>query len=310
MRASSLFALLCSAVFIGYLAIGSCAGLSAAVASAAAPTPAVESSALDKQAGSAVAKLSQLADELYTAANDANRQVVYNLLQRMEELSELDAVRASGTAAGWTAYDQTVKELKQALSVKGTSQKWYLEAAKLKLASDALYRPTVPLWLQYEGILKDDENRISVAWQSQTEGRYAAAKVNLNIYRDHIDRFEIAALMQRDEGQIQALRDQVTYTERILNAVDGGTVKPQEVQFALEGLDSAASRLFRLSDGQPALAEAIPPGTTIGEYRKGSGQIVEMFIAAFVMAVLGFAGWRKYNVYRNVGEPVSRNKFK
>lgn len=306
MRPSSLFALLCSAVIIGVLAMGSFAS----EAAAAAPTPAALNTAPDKLGSSPLSKLSQLTDQLYTAANDANRQVVYTLLQRIEGLSAYDAIRSHGTEAGWTAFDQTVKQMKQEVSEKGTSQHWYLEAAKLKLASDALYRPTVPLWLQYEGVLKDDENRIKVAWQSQIEGHNAAARVNLNIYRDHMDRFEIAALMQRDETQIKGLKDQITYTERILAAVDGGTVKPQEVLYALDGLDAASSRLFRLSDGQPALAEAIPPGTTIGEYRRGSGQIVEMFIAAFVMAVLGFAGWRKYSQYRDVGEPVSRNKFK
>lgn len=282
----------------------------ASQAAAAAPTPAVENTASDKLGSSPLSKLSQLMDQLYTAANDANRQVVYTLLQRIEGLSANEAVRKNGTEAGWAAFDQTVKQMKQRVSEKGASQQWYLEAAKLKLASDALYRPTVPLWLQYEGVLKDDENRIKVAWQSQIEGHVAAAKVNLDIYRDHMDRFEIAALMQRDEAQIQAVKAQITYTERILAAVDGRTVKPQEVIYALNGLDSAASRLFRLSDGQPALAEAITPGMTIGEYRRGSGQIVEMFIAAFVMGILGFAGWRKYSIYRDEGESVSRNKFK
>ncbi|SFS80942.1 sporulation protein YpjB [Paenibacillus sp. BC26] len=305
MRSSTLFALLCSVVII--VLLSGCNLSTYAAGNLAKPASTLKPGT--DEGSNAIAQLSTLSDQIYTAAYGSNRQLVFTLLQRLETLSAAKAVRTSGTAAGWTAFDESMELAKDALLQKHASGLWYTQAARLKLASDALNRPNVPLWLQYEGILREDEQRIRTAWQMQSEGRAEAAAVTLGIYKEHVERFEVAALMQRDEASLRLLKEQMSYAEQVLAGVEGGTANPEAVQIALSGLDHAANQLFRHSDGEAAIAEVIPPGTTIGSLRNGRAQIAEMFIAAFVMAILALAGWRKYRQQLN-GVPFPRERFK
>ncbi|QHW30163.1 hypothetical protein GZH47_04440 [Paenibacillus rhizovicinus] len=308
MKASSIFALVCAGVIL-VLSTG-CnlddkPGLAAARSSATIASEVSETGALEQ--------LSSWSDALYAAANNSNRQEAYLLLQRIEGLAAKKDVRSSGTPAGWHAFDLSLQAAKKAMPVQGTASLWYTEAAKLKLASDAVFRPESPLWLQYEGVLRDDVQRIRVSWQSQIEDRAMAAEAAIGIYGAHIDRLEVAALMQRDAGSIEALRDRLAYIKEIVNAADSGQVRPEAVIIALDSLNDSASALFRkpgYEGGEAAMSEALPPGMTVGQQRETSMQVAELFISAFVMGVLGYAGWRKYRGVQDKGLPFSGNKNK
>ncbi|NBD22559.1 sporulation protein YpjB [Paenibacillus glycinis] len=262
------------------------------------------------KADASLEQLSSWSDALYSAANQSNRQEAYLLLQRIEGLAALPDVRKSGTPVGWQAFDLSVKAAKKAMPQRGTTTLWYTETARLKLASDAVFRPEAPLWLQYEGVLKDDAQRIRATWQSQSEDRAMAAEASIGIYSEHLARLEVAALMQRDAGRIEAVQERIAYLQAAVQGAETGQLRPEAVTVALESLAAAANDLFRDPDqvGEAAVAEAIPPGVTVGQQREGAMLIGEMFIAAFVMAVLGFAGWRKYRGQDKV-VPFSRNKF-
>ncbi|SDW29944.1 sporulation protein YpjB [Paenibacillus sp. CF384] len=305
MRSSTFFALLCSVVII--VLLSGCNLSTYAAGNLAKPASTLEPDSDQKP--NAIAQLSALSDQIYTAAYGSNRQLVYTLLQRLETISAAKAVRESGTAAGWAAFDESMALAKDALLQKQASRLWYTQAARLKLAGDALNRPKVPLWLQYEGVLREDEQRIRTAWQMQSEGRAEAASVTLGIYKEHVERFEVAALMQRDEESLRQLKEQMMYAEQVLVGVDGGTASPEAVLIALSGLEHAANQVFKRADGEAAIAEVIPPGTTVGSLRNGRAQIAEMFIAAFVMAILALAGWRKYRQQPN-RIPFPRERFK
>ncbi|WP_165822499.1 sporulation protein YpjB [Paenibacillus montanisoli] len=302
MRASSLFALLCSAVIIGLLS-GCQLATHAAVKSA---KPAFEAD----QPSNALEQLSSLSDEIYTAAYGSNRQLVFTLLQRLETVSSSQDVRSSGTQAGWKAFDSSMAKAKKALLQKNESRQWYTQAARLKLASDALNRPRVPLWLQYEGVLREDEQRLRTSWLMQSEGNAEAAAASLDIYREHVERFEVAALMQREEASVRHLQNQMTYAKQVLSGANEGLAHPDAVMIALDGLEQAANAVFKQGDGEAALAEAIPPGATIGSLRSGRAQLAEMFMAAFVMVILSLAGWRKYNQQQPQGLPFPRDNPK
>ncbi|MBM7564515.1 sporulation protein YpjB [Paenibacillus sacheonensis] len=306
MKASSIYALACVGVIL--VLVSSCSLndkpnftiVKSAIGAAAEPS---ESAALEQ--------LSSWSDALYAAANQSNRQEAYLLLQRIEELAATDDVRKTGTPAGWHAFDLSLQAAKKAMSEKGTTTLWYTEAARLKLASDAVNRPEAPLWLQYEGVLRDDSQRILTAWQSQIEDRAMAAEAAIGIYGEHLDRLEVAALMQRDAGELEAVRERLDYMKEVVKAVGSGQLRHETVNSALDRVNASASALFKdpSDEGEPAVAEAIPPGVTVGQRREGSMQLAEMFIAAFVMGVLGFAGWRKYRGGQEKGIPISRNKF-
>jgi hypothetical protein len=195
------------------------------------------------------------------------------------------------------------------LSRQGASLKWYGQAARLKLATDALIEPGAPLWLQYEDVLHDDWSRMRQAWRLQSENHAAAALAALKVYSEHVQRIELAALMQRPAVLVTSLQGQIQYTERILESIrrDGGN--SEAVMAAFDSLDQAASRLFgRKNDvvtitGPAGGITAPNTGGTIGE------QLAVLFISAFVMSILGFAGWRKYAYERHHGVPAQPKKI-
>ncbi|MBO7744119.1 hypothetical protein I8J29_07940 [Paenibacillus sp. MWE-103] len=306
MKASSFIALVCAGICF-LLASGCSLKPAQFAASAADASP----ESADADNNSSLERLSAWSDAFYAAANRSNRQEAYVLLQRIEGLAAVPEVRGTGTPVGWQAFDLSLQAAKKAMPQKGTTTLWYTEAARLKLASDAVFRPKSPLWLQYEEILKDDAQRIRTSWQSQSEDRALAAEAAIGIYREHVDRLEVAALMQRDPGSIETVKERIGYIKGVVTAVENGQMRPESVLSALDGLTSAASALFRDPNeiGEAAAAEALPPGMTVGQQRHGSMLIGEMFIAAFVMGVLGFIGWRKYRNDRNGSIPYSRNKF-
>lgn len=269
---------------------------SGSIASAAAPSKALE-------------QLSIRSDALYSAANASNRQEAYRLLQQIESIAAEKTVRGSGTKQGWQAFDASLNTAKQAMGQKGTTLRWYTETARLKLASDALFRPDMPLWLQYEGILRDDSQRIRMSWQSMTEDRGMAAEASIGVYAEHVDRMEVAALMQRSQAEIDAIEERIQYIKNTVRAAETGQIRPDAVITALDSLDATASELFKGSGedkGQTTMAPAVPPGMTVGGQREGAMQVAEMLIAAFVMGVLGYAGWRKYRGQQDEGIPFSR----
>ncbi|MFC4808517.1 sporulation protein YpjB [Paenibacillus sp. GCM10023250] len=306
MKASTFFALVCAG-FCLILASGCSLKPAQYAASAVDAIP----EQADVNNNSSLEQLSAWSDAFYSAANRSNRQEAYMLLQRIEGLASAPEVRGSGTPVGWQAFDLSLQAAKKAMPQKGTTTLWYTEAARLKLASDAVFRPKSPLWLQYQDILKDDAQRIRTSWQSQSEDRAMAAKAAINIYGEHVDRLEVAALMQRDAGSIEAVKERIGYMRGVVAAVEKGQMRPDSVLSALDSLTSAANALFRDPNlaGEATAAEVFPPGVTVGQQRHGSMLIGEMFIAAFVMGVLGFIGWRKYRDDRNGSVPISRNKL-
>ncbi|QHT60559.1 hypothetical protein GXP70_11845 [Paenibacillus lycopersici] len=303
MKASSMAALAC---FVVMLVLTAGCGLATKPDTAALNT--VAGAAAQASNTADLERLSGWSDALYAAANNSNRQEAYLLLQRIEGLAQAKNVRGTGTPAGWHAFDLSVQAAKKAMPVKGTAALWYTEAARLKLASDAVFRPESPLWLQYEEVLRDDAQRILVSWQSLIEDRGMAAEAAIGVYGEHLERLEVAALMQRDAGAIEAVRDRLDYIKEVVRAAESGQSQSKAVITALDSLNASASALFRdpSLEGEAALTEALPPDMTIGMQRKSAMQVAELFIAAFVMGVLGYAGWRKYRGSQDAGIPFKR----
>ncbi|QYR19881.1 sporulation protein YpjB [Paenibacillus sp. sptzw28] len=245
-------------------------------------------------------RLGKLSEQLYAAANSGNRQLAYSLAARLEKQAESPDIRKLGTAEGWEAFDRSLIEARQLLSRQGASLQWYGQAARLKLAADALIGPGAPLWLQYEDVLHDDWNRMRQAWHSQNGNHAASALEAIKIYSEHVQRFELAALMQRPAILVTSLQEQIRYTERILESSRRADGNSEAVIAAFDSLNQAANRLFgRMNDVEtiigPAGGITRNTGGTIGE------QMAVLFISAFVMSILGFAGWRKYAYERHHG---------
>ena len=252
-------------------------------------------------------QLNQLCEQLYSAANEENRQLAYSLIGRLETVAADTGIRRSGTIQGWIAFDKSLEDAKLAIVQTGNSSSWYRQTARLKLASDVLVRPEAPLWLQYEQVLGDDENRLQQSWQSQQERHAEAALVFLHIFREHLERFEVAALMQRETSLLDNLKGRLDYTERLLRYTGQGKIASASIHRSFQALNLAISDLFASSSVTSSITVQSAPGImAASEYRAGREQLVIMYITAIILAILAFAGWRRFSYEQQHGIPYRK----
>ncbi|WP_187434052.1 sporulation protein YpjB [Paenibacillus methanolicus] len=258
-------------------------------------------------------KAIKIADELYSAANKGNRQLAYTALVQLERESKRGEVRAMGTLKGWQAFDASIQSAKKAFAQRPNGGEAYLQAARLKLAIDALYRSS-PLWLQYQHVIQEDLERLRQAWVIEWEDRSSAELAALNVLRIHAERFEVAALLERPEADVTQFQDLMNRMEYaiVYAAKSSGTKERNrnldrvwlELQNSVDVLfnDNAATKAA--SGELPDAAAAGPAPTRIKPMVPAAPvreQLATMFIAAFVMGVLAFVGWQRYKFEESHG---------
>lgn len=258
-------------------------------------------------------KAIRLADELYNAANKGNRQLAYTALVQLEREAHRSEVRAMGTSRGWRAFDASIESAKKAFTQKPNGEEAYLQAARLRLAIDALYRSS-PLWLQYQNVIQEDLERLRQAWVIEWEDRSSAELAALNVLRIHAERFEVAALLERPEADVTHFQDLMNRMEyAIVYAVKSGGANERnrtldrvwlELQNSADVLFSdgpvakaASGELPEAAAAGPATSRIMPPASGMA----GREQLATMFIAAFVMGVLAFVGWQRYKFEESHG---------
>jgi len=166
-----------------------------------------------------------------------------------------------------------------------------------------MVRPEAPIWLQYKNILDDDWDRLRQVWQTPSEQRIKAALGALNVYEGHTERFEVAAFMQRPEKLVQSFRDQIAFTEQMIRNSAADDRAAQAMGQIFTELKASADRLFE----PPALeAAAAKLASTAPMDRQAAAneQLTTMFVAAFVMGILGLAGWQKFVYEKRNGKVV------
>ncbi|MBW7456493.1 sporulation protein YpjB [Paenibacillus sepulcri] len=252
--------------------------------------------------------LEMLSEAFYTAANNGNRQLSYTLLSRIRQAAKSSEIRQLGSQTGWKSWDQSVNKVMEDLTYNRTSPEWINEAARMKLAVDVLINPTAPLWLQYEDVLQDDLRRVHLAWKSQGNDHALAALQQLETYSRHIDRIEMAALMQRPELLNTHLQSSLDYIRHMLEAsrqASGGT---PAVSTALASLEEAASSLFGIDEAEAAINQHLPVMPDDVGRAPVSEQLAVLYISAIVMGILAFAGWRRYAFEQKHGTAIPAKK--
>lgn len=247
-------------------------------------------------------QLNQLSEQLYTAAQDGNRQLAYTFINRLQQAAGKASIRRLGTAQGWDAFDKNVAKLRDTLGRKKAGSKEYIVAAKLKLAVDAITRPDSPLWLQYHEVVQDDWTRMRKAWQASSDSRFSGAAASLAVYRMHVERLEIAALMGQKDKPLTLLQDQLQHMGQLLDAAHGESIEPYRILAAFSALDETAAWLF-----DEALAADAELGPRIPYHESISIEewLTLLFITGFILVILAYAIWRKYAYEQGHGSPAS-----
>ncbi|WP_054024515.1 sporulation protein YpjB [Bacillus sp. FJAT-28004] len=268
---------LCIVMTIGYVNLvwGSGAALQA-YATMLTPDP-----------GKQVQRLDDIASSLYEAAYTNNRQAAYQYVQQLQQMVDGGLKYSSGNADGWVAVEKDASAIEKTLVKGSIGTSWFLEAARLKLAADALARPENALWLQYEKIMLDDISRVEKAWKRQTDDGAIAARAVMISLEQHANRIKPAVSMLYGSKHEAELTERIQYTNRLLEASRNDKNNNAQINRSLLELKETLVRLFnqnQLEADVPVVA-AVPISNPLRW---------TLFLGAFISAILTYTGWRKY----------------
>jgi sporulation protein YpjB len=239
-----------------------------------------------------IEKMNRTAEALYLHTRDGNMELALNELERLE--NEMTQVRFSGITKieGLEALTDTVVRAKREFhSVKFSRHKGLLEAAKIRLAVDALNHAKEPMWLQYYKVIKEDIGKIGSAAADKN------GELTLSAFQRLHERYQIirpSALITRDVAVVTQADSFFTYLKKKLeqNPIDFKSLDSDVVQ-----LHGVIGLLFQKKN-EPAYVPVIdqrqPIYWTFG-------------IGSTIVLVLTFVGWRKFR-YGNDYVALPRDK--
>lgn len=234
-----------------------------------------------------LSRLDETANALYEAANTDNRQAGFLHVQQIERMIEGELKGKTGKMEGWAAIKQDANAIEQIITSSEASSGWLMEAARIRLATDALVRPEHALWLQYESIMLDDLSRVEKAWKRQTGDGAIAARATMNSLQEHAKRIEPAISMIYGSMHGAELNERIRYTNQLLETKKSSALNEVMINHSLKALNNAIIKMFDHS-GRAEVVPAVAPLTTANPLRW------TFFLGAIISAVLTYSGWRKY----------------
>jgi sporulation protein YpjB len=204
----------------------------------------------------------------------------------------------AGNRDGWEAMKQDADAIKLKLTGSGTESVWFQEAARIRLAADALSRPDHALWLQYESVMLDDLSRLEKAWKRQTGDAAEAARASMNSFQEHAERIEPAIDLMYGSMRNAELKERIQYTNQLLDSAKADSGNEAMVEQSLKALKGTVSRLFEQGGATAAMPAIAPPAAA---HPLGW----TLFLGAIISAVLTYSGWRKYKTDPFDSKPLS-----
>ncbi|WP_165279934.1 sporulation protein YpjB [Paenibacillus protaetiae] len=232
-------------------------------------------------------KFARLADALYDAAKQSNRQAGYINIQQLQNMAVSLKTNHPGQSDGWNLIEQSAADIKKTLAGNSASTDWLTDAARIQLAGDALIHPEAPLWYSYEAVMRDDLDRVKKAWSRNDGAGALSARGAIDSFAVHLDRIEAAASLQQDPEKIADLKRRLAYTTTLLDAGIGNHASPEWIGRSIDELSVSLTGLFEGT----AAAEPLP---AIAPLHTGNPISWILLLGAFIMGVLAFAGYRKY----------------
>lgn len=231
--------------------------------------------------------LDEVSNSLYEAAITNNRQVGYLLVQQLERIVDGELKYSSGKRDGWLAIKEDLKVMEQTLVSGRAGSAWVMEAARIKLATDALVRPEHALWLQYESIMLEDLALTEKAWKRQTEDAPVAARAMMNKLQEHAERIEPVIQLLYGSSHSAELNGRILYTNRLLESNTLSLKNKTIVNHSLKAIKDSIIRLYDASERVEAMPTVAPAATA-------NPLSWALFLGAIISLILTYSGWRKY----------------
>lgn len=232
-------------------------------------------------------RLDEIAVSLYEAAYTNNRQAGFQHVQQLQRMMTAELQRSTGHRDGWTAIEQDARSIERALVNSQMSSQWLMEAARIRLAADALVRPEHALLLQYESLMQDDLSRVEKAWKRQTNDGAIAARASMNSLEAHVKRVEPAMSLLYGSKHGAEVAERISYTNRLLEASRSNTTNDAMIDRSLIALKESIVHMYNKS----GRAEVLPTTAIASTSNPLSWTL---FLGALISAILTYSGWRKY----------------
>jgi len=168
------------------------------------------------------------------------------------------------------------------------------KVASVRLAVDALAHRQQPMWLEYRGPLEEALDRMASAVEAKDDPRASEA---LAAWRIRVAVVHPAIVVSRDASEAVKLDSITAFLTNGLRSADWDGLAQ-----AMPSLKSALVEVFAGEDREtvsPLLPTAEPPHPFIWSFGLGS----------FIVAVLGYVAWRKYQAEQGVARVKTERDF-
>ncbi|MCI1774785.1 MAG: sporulation protein YpjB [Paenibacillus lautus] len=249
--------------------------------SESSPAASIQAKALNKEV-----------EQLYRHVEEGNVQAVLEDIRRVSGLFEASSFQGLTGVEGIHALAESILEMKEA-TARATQepQHWMVSAGKLRMAADSLIHARDALWLQYYKVIREDLRVMGQYAQQQDQAGMRRAYDSLS---EHYELIRPSVVIQRKPEDVNMMESWISYAGGLV--ASGDTAQVEKV--VPQG-EEMMNMLFGKKKDEPALAP-------LGEVKEPwTWQLV---IAAFILAALTFAGYRKYRGQLYSAKPMFPRK--
>jgi sporulation protein YpjB len=236
-------------------------------------------------------QLEQAAEALYGYVLEGD---VMKVRQETEEISRIlvsSSFEGMTSVEGINALSGVVMDLKAAVaSVKVSQQQLEETATRLRLAANSLNQPGQPIWLQYYKLIREDLNAME---QSGTANDLEGWKTAVERLQSRYENIRPAVIVSRQPGVVNAFDSWLSYAAGIPSSSQK-IERSRLLEIVSYGQD-AVRVMFGKEKDEPALS--LPLASQ--EFGIWGG-----LAASFIIAVLAYAGYRKYRGENQNFKPV------
>lgn len=236
-------------------------------------------------------QLEQAAEALYGYVLEGD---VVKVRQETEEISRIlvsSSFEGMTSVEGINALSGVIMDLKAAVaSAKVSQQQLEAAAAKLRLAANSLNQPGQPIWLQYYKLIREDLNAME---QSGATNDLAGWQKAVERLQGRYENIRPAVIVSRQPEVVNAFDSWLSYAAGIPSSSQK-IERTRLLEIVSYGQD-AVRVMFGKEKDEPALS--LPLASQ--EFGIWGG-----LAASFIIAVLAYAGYRKYRGENQKFKPI------
>jgi len=240
-------------------------------------------------------QMDEAAESAYQSANRGDLAEAKTRVAQLSVLSTKLSYDGLTNVEGVEAVTGSIAGAMQALnSVSPEKGAIVAKVASVRLAVDALAHRQQPMWLEYRGPLEEALDRMASAVEAKDDPRASEA---LAAWRIRVAVVHPAIIVSRDASEAVKLDSITAFLTNGLRSADWDGLAQ-----AMPSLKSALVEVFAGEDREtvsPLLPTAEPPHPIIWSFGLGS----------FIVAVLGYVAWRKYQAEQGVARVKTERDF-